>query len=116
VDVPGDEVAKVEWLGYSDLTADELLMGKAVGTEQMDAWDNATEWLRDYLSGGPVPNKHLTRDAASEKIEKDSLQKAKTRLRVRQKKDGFGGQWLTYLPESKASSNGYHAPEGDETF
>ena len=116
VDVPGDEVARVEWMGYSDLTADELLMGKAVGTEQMDQWDTATEWLRDYLSGGPVPNKHLARDAAAEKIEKDSLQKAKTRLRVKQKKDGFGGQWMTYLPSEPKPTNGYHKPEGDREF
>jgi hypothetical protein len=119
VDVPGDEVAKVEWLpGFSDLTADELLMGKAVGVEQMDKWDEATEWVKDYLKSGPMPSKHLARDAAAEKIDKDSLEKAKSRLRCVYRKDGFGGPWLTMLPQhdTKASQNGYHAPEGDETF
>jgi hypothetical protein len=115
VDVPASEVAKVEWLGVSDLTADELLMGKVVGTEVMDEWDEATEWLKDYLAGGPKPNKHMSRDAAQDKISKESLQKAKTRLRVKQRKDGFGGQWETYLPfEAKPSLNGNYPPDEDE--
>lgn len=113
VDVPNDEVAKVEWLGYSDLSADELLMGKVVGTEQLDEWDTATEWLKDYLSNGPVPNKHLARDATAEKISKDALQKAKSRLRTKQKKEGFGGQWMTYLPYEPKATNGYHPPDND---
>ena len=115
VDVPGDEVAKVEWLpGYSDLTADDLLMGKVVGVETMDEWDEATVWLKDYLSGGPKPNKHLARDASTEKISGDALKKAKARLRVKYRKDGFGGGWETYLPSEPKPTNGHHAPNDEE--
>ena len=117
IDVPGDEVAKVEWLpGFSDLTADDLLMGKAVGVETMDEWDEATVWLKDYLSGGPKPNKHLARDASTEKIGPDALKKAKARLRVKYRKDGFGGGWETYLPAEPKATNGYHKPGDDGEY
>lgn len=114
VDVPAEEVAKLEWMGVSDLTADDLLAGKVIGVDQMAEWDDATEWLKDYLSEGAKELQHMQRDANTHKISKEALRKAQTRLRVKQKKIGFGGKWFVELPYSGVvASNGHHPMEED---
>lgn len=117
VGVPGEEVARVEWLGESDLRAQDLLEGKITSGEQLDEWDEATVWLREYLSASPMPAKHVYRDAAIEKLSTAAIRKAKDRLRVRARKDGFGGGWLWELPNRApvtVASNGHHP--GEEEF
>lgn len=112
VDVPQLEVGRVDWQGVSDLTADDLLAGKIVGVDQMAEWDEATEWLQDYLADGAKELQHMQRDAAAMKISKESLRKAQTRLRARNKKAGFGGKWLVELPyQPPLMSNGHKTAE-----
>lgn len=108
VDVPELEVARIEWLGVSDLSAEDLLAGKVIGVDQMAEWDEATEWLQDYLGGGEKELQHMQRDAAAMKISKESLRKAQTRLRARNKKNGFGGKWMVALPyQPPVMTNGH---------
>lgn len=112
VDVPELEVARIEWLGLSDLTAEDLLAGKVIGVDQMAEWDEATEWLKDYLADGWKELQHMQRDAAAMKISKEALRKAQTRLRVRNRKAGFGGKWMVELPyQAPIESNGHRAEE-----
>lgn len=109
VDAEADEVAKLEWLGVSDLTADDLLAGKVIGMDKLSEWDDATEWLKDYLWKGPREVQDIYRDMAIVKISKESVMKANQRLRVKQRKMGFGGKWhweLPYVPGAPVTLNG----------
>lgn len=63
------------WLGKSPYSAEELLA--PVDLERQSALSEATEWLEDALSGGPVMSNQLKEDALRARIGWRTLQRAK---------------------------------------
>ncbi len=108
-----DDVAKLEWLGECELTADELHAGKVLGVEKMAEWDDATAWLRDILKDGSREIRDIQSESRSAGWNNETLDKARARLRVKRVKHGFGGKWSWELPGTRPvafSKNGSHPP------
>ena len=64
-----------------------------------NALDEAVDWLRGILAGGPVPAKDVKQRAQRDGIAPRTLDRAKARLGVRATREGFGGPWVWRLPE-----------------
>ncbi len=107
----GGDVARVVWLGESDVTAGGLLAGQEDEGER-GALDDARDFLRDYLANGPEPVKAIKTAARNAGVSDATLQRAKRALGVQAIKAGFGseGHWTWALPGKviiplKASTN-----------
>ena len=109
-----DDVARVEWLGSTDLSADDLHAGKVLGIEKMTEWDDATIWLRDLLRDAPREVRDIRTEARSAGWSNEALDKARARLRVRRVKRGFGGAWSWELPRAPVVHLGQAFPEEGE--
>jgi hypothetical protein len=76
--------------------------------------DEAVEWLRTQLSGGPKPAKELQVAADADGIKSDAVRRAKRALGVAASRDGgFGaaGAWVWTLPSE--GGDGDDAPDDD---
>jgi hypothetical protein len=113
----GPEVAG---LSYTIETRNEvpcIAWGEAVNISASDALrpprktarDDATEWLREQLSFGPVSAKAILQLAKNDGIAVKTLYRAKDELDVRSKKDGMGG-WLWLLP-TPSPEDGHEDPQ-----
>ena len=60
VDIEGEAVPEpyVEWLGSTDKSADDMLAPKPAGRPRNER-DDASEWLKEFLTGGPQPSKEV---------------------------------------------------------
>jgi len=85
-----------------------------------DALDEAKEWLREALAGGPVPTKDVQRMAKDAGHAWATVKRAKKALDVQAKKTGFGPEatWRWTLSEQRRSSDpkGAHPQEGNRPF
>ena len=82
------EIGSVEWLGDSTLDARDLLGGS--GDDDADDRTAAEHWLQDYLTvSGATPSKVIKADAAKEKISEATLKRAKKKLGVVDRAEGF---------------------------
>jgi hypothetical protein len=101
--LPGDEqvtTARISITGTSEVTGPELL--RVVEDDERAERDEATDYLTVELGDGPQDSRRLIKEApCSER----TLRKAKARLGVESKRDGFGarGRWLWRLPAKDAS-------------
>jgi hypothetical protein len=94
----GIPTAKVEYLGRTEITADQ--MNAAPGDEgERDRLTEAKEFLRDLLRAGPVPSKRVKKEATEADIAWRTVERAKSELRVDSYKDGGSGKWMCILPE-----------------
>lgn len=93
--VPGTDVARVEWLGESAETATNLLSDVNRAGVQ-----DAAGWLYDSLKAGPVSTKDLQRSARDAGINWRTIEEAKRIMDVRSDRKGFGkdGVWRWHLP------------------
>ncbi len=93
------DVARVVWLGESDVTAGGLLAGQEDEGER-GALDEARDFLRDYLAGGPEPVKAIQTAARNAGVSDGTLKRAKRALGIQAIKAGFGteGHWTWALP------------------
>jgi hypothetical protein len=96
-------VARVEWLGASQHTADQLMAGPA-DPDERSAIDTAVAFLQDALDDGPKPVREVIRDARAEGIAPRTLDRARAQLGVRSVPSGFGGPRTLTLPDSSVSA------------
>lgn len=100
--VAADEssVAHVEWdTEDSGLTATQLLTPSTIEAKR-GATDSAVEFLEEILKDGPVPVKQIKAEAKEAGLSSDTVDRAKARLGIKPKRDGFGdgGKWVWALP------------------
>ena len=91
------------WRGVSGLTADALLVVPS-SQEDRSALEDAKEFLRELLAGGPVRVRDIQRQARETMIAEKTLDRAKQALSVRAKKEGFRNGWQWYLAEGGQES------------
>lgn len=69
-----------------------------------EAQNEAQEWLHDFLTdgGGSAPRSEIRKHAAKEGISNSAVDRAKVKLKIKSKTEGFGenrkATW--YLPEA----------------
>jgi hypothetical protein len=97
------EIGSVEWLGDTDVDARDILGGDA--NDDADERTAAEHWLEDYLTvNGPTPSKIIKTEAAKEKISERTLQRAKKRIGVIDRSEGFP-RTSTWHPRSRATDS-----------
>jgi hypothetical protein len=94
-----DERSRIDWLGSSDLNANQLI---AAGrdTEERDAVQEAKDFLTSALASKPVPKTELVRSAQAEKTSQRTLERAAKELGVLREREGFGGPVMWSLPNT----------------
>jgi RecA-family ATPase len=88
--------ARIEYKGVTDAKA-ETLLSVAVNPEERSALDEAIQFLRDELRGGPVMVNAIKQRARNSGITERTLLRAKRALSVISQKEGDGG-WSWHLP------------------
>lgn len=82
------EIGAVEWLGDTTIDARDLLGGD--GDHDADERTAAEHWLQDYLTAnGPTPSKAVKAEARKEGISEATLKRAKKKLGVQDRSEGF---------------------------
>ena len=69
------------------------------GKDKTSRVDEAVKWLEEKLSQGERLSSTLFEEAEQDGFNKDLCYRAKERLKVRARKDGFGGQWFWSLQD-----------------
>ncbi|MFN0095069.1 MAG: AAA family ATPase [Dehalococcoidia bacterium] len=88
--VPHGETSRIEWLGETDLTADQLVAPPPNDGRRID---EAADFLRAELANGPVSSKDLYERAKAEGVTERTLQRAKRELAVKSFPEGAGWSW-----------------------
>lgn len=105
--VTTDDALRVEWTGPSARSAVDLLAVQA-GPEARTARDEAAEWLRGELDGGPVAVADLRRTARVVGVSWRTVERAKSALRVVAERDtDAGGKvvgWSWRMPSSQSAT------------
>lgn len=86
--VPGQDVAKVVWLGEVNDSADDLLGDTLATDEQKEAAAAAEEFLLQYLSRAPASRSSIITDGKKAGISARAIDKAKQRLGIQHKRLG----------------------------
>jgi putative DNA primase/helicase len=83
------------------MTANDALAADAAGDSNRSAIEEAMELLRDLLSEGSVPAKEVKAEANSAGLTWATVRRAKDRLGITSKREGFGddGVWVWELPK-----------------
>lgn len=89
--------ARVNWLGPTDLTADDLVAPNSAPRKQT-AIEKAEALLYEILWDGPVPEKDVNLAAQQRQISLITLRRAKSRLKVQSLWDPHAGFWSWILP------------------
>jgi putative DNA primase/helicase len=107
---PADKCIVASAVGWETspvtVSADEALRAADDATDtERHAIDEATDFLRDKLSAGPVPVREVEEHGRALGLAKRTLDRARRTLRVQTVKNGFGGAggWSLVLPASKNS-------------
>jgi len=90
----GWDVARVDWLGRSTVTADDL---SAPYEDDAGELETACDFVRDTLRV-PTPAKELERLARDAGISDATLKRARKKLHAKATKDAVGGGWRVVLP------------------
>ena len=85
-------VARLVWLGESELTADELVARR--GSDETEGeTSEVTGWLRDLLTGDVARSRRNVLQAArAEGFSESTVNRAASRLRVERRQQGFGSE------------------------
>jgi hypothetical protein len=96
------------------VTADRVLNSKQ-NQEEGSAVSEVSEWLSDFLSEGAVKPEEIVREAKKMGFSEATLRRAKNRLGVKSKREGFGkaGGWFWRLPP-KALKDAQEQGGGDQ--
>jgi hypothetical protein len=83
-------------------TADELLAAAAQFAASGPSITEAAEWLQSALRGGPQSAVELKQLAKNDGLHERTLLRAKQRLGIVARREGFGlhGKWLWQLPNA----------------
>ncbi len=89
---PGDETAVIEYLGRSEVSAQQM---NAVPDDEgeRDRLTEAKEFLRDILRAGPVGSKQVKAEATEADISWRTVERAKSALKVQAVKDPDTLKW-----------------------
>jgi hypothetical protein len=92
--------ARVEWLGSSKLTADNLYEDQ--NSEEKSLTEEAIEWLTEFLADGGMDHPTIKREAAKFGITDKSLRRAREKMNIETKRQGQGTSHTTLwvLPSS----------------
>ena len=82
------------WLGHIDD------MAKSKPHKQFRV-DKAAEWLEERLGTSDVTSAVIFEEGEAAGFNKDLLYRAKEKLKIKPKKQGFGGQWFWRMPENE---------------
>jgi hypothetical protein len=97
-----EEIPRVEWLGPSQLMADDLLKGRD-GRRDDYAQREAIDFLRTELASGPRRSAELLKEAAKAGITQSTLKRAKSKLDLHayrsRNPSGTTEAWYVHLPE-----------------
>lgn len=89
-------IVAVAWGDTVTMSADSVLQPEAA--EERSERMEATDWLREQLSGGPVSAKQLKKDANAAGLSWITVRRAQGLLGIKPAKDGFEGGWSWRLP------------------
>ena len=101
-------VARVEWLGTSEHSADAFLSDSADIPDERSALREAFDFLRELLDGGELSAADVFKRAREAGISERTLERAKRRLGIRHRKQFGSGKFVWFLPDRPPVS----APEG----
>ena len=87
--VPGTDVARIKWLGETDISTAHLLDSVQSDAER-SARAEARAWLADFLRDGPVAVKDIKREARQDGISDRTLERVKSDLGIIARREGFG--------------------------
>jgi putative DNA primase/helicase len=90
------ETAQINWLGESDLTADDLLARSPSGAPS--ALETAESLLYELLWDGPLPERKVNAEAGSREISVATLRRAKARMKVKSVWNREADCWDWELP------------------
>lgn len=94
--------ARIEWLGPTDLTADDILARPRHRRPESPAL-RAESLLRRLLASGPVTRQDALEQAEIAGLSRTALKKAKANLAIRSRRVGYGShaRWIWSLPASQ---------------
>lgn len=95
---PVGDVARIAWIGETDLGADDIL-GHGSSNERQTAITQCVEAIRELLKPGPKLSKELTAELESMGYSERTVERSKRALGVKGRPAGFGVGWQVYLPE-----------------
>ncbi|MEA2496366.1 MAG: putative primase/helicase [Thermoleophilaceae bacterium] len=101
------DTTRIEYVGESDLTADDLLSHPDAETRARLA--EAVEFLEAELAVGPRESNEIVREARGQGISESTLKRARSQCGVKSRRvEGFGkaGKWMMELPDPAAAQNG----------
>jgi putative DNA primase/helicase len=114
---PSTTWTRIVWEGTSGRSAAEIMAAQMEDRESAGAREQAEEWLRDTLSGGPMPSKAIVREAREAGIAPRTLDRAKASLGVEAARHGgigAAGSWCWFLPaEPKYAKEPLSTPISD---
>jgi putative DNA primase/helicase len=95
------DVSRVVWKGTTEDTSDALLTPPP-DPEELSALEVAMDFLKAALADGRVKTADIAREARAQSISDRTLTRARARLGVQARRDGFGeeGSWYLSLPEA----------------
>jgi hypothetical protein len=97
----------VNWLGISDVTAEQMRGPQPQGAEGESTTEAAVTFLQDFLDDGPQPASSAFTVAKQEGISERTLQRAKAQLEVKSQRSSAGndgaGKWLWSLPYNRGT-------------
>ncbi|MBN3789309.1 AAA family ATPase [Burkholderia sp. Ac-20353] len=96
----GIETTRVVWGDLIDGTAREILgdVEQTPDDDERSERDEAADFLRDLLSGGPMPVKLIKSDAAGAGYSWRTIERAKRELGIEARKGGMKEGWFWALP------------------
>ncbi len=94
------ECARVEWLGSSKFTADNLY--ESQNLEEKSQTDEGMEWLQEFLSEGGMDSATIKREADKLGISQKALRRAREKMKVVIRREGSGSSTMSFwsLPTS----------------
>ncbi len=108
--IEGDP-ARLEWdPDPVEVTADDALSRERNGSGGHSAVDEAVDWIRTALSGGPRPSKELEEEARKNKISGKTLERAKKEIGVESRPGGYRKPWISMLPEDDVGQSPPNPP------
>ena len=97
----------LNWLGISDVTAEEMRVPQPQSAESESTVDAAIGFLQDFLAAGPQPASSAFSAAKQEGISERTLKRAKAQLEVKSQRASAGndgaGKWSWSLPYSSGT-------------
>lgn len=93
---PGDETAIIEYLGKTEVTAQQMNTTPDDEGER-DRLAEAKEFLRNILRAGPAPTRGIKKEATDADIAWRTVERAKGHLKADAYKDGETGRWMWTL-------------------